>query len=294
MDAIALKQLFHQWLTAYAPSEGRRWLEQKTAEYQADPKDRSFYLTFGAAPRYLGKAKVQPAAGDHPEIAAAHPWLFRPEWTIDQIARTWLLLHLPTEPAEAYVERFEKLFLTADMGEQVALYQFLAFAAHPERFRKRAAEGVRTNITAVFDAIALDNPYPAAQLDEGAWNQLVLKAAFMDRPIWRIYGLSERANERLATIISDYAHERWSAGRVVSPEFWRPVGPFLNDTLLADIRKLFQSDSVLQHKAAALVCADSAHEGARALLQEHPALAAATEQGDLTWDSLGREWWAQK
>ncbi len=38
-----------------------------------------------------------------------------------------------------------------------------------------------------------------------AWNQLVLKAFFTEKPIQQIIGLDERANEKLASTAYDFA-----------------------------------------------------------------------------------------
>ena len=71
-------------------------------------------------------------------------------------------------------------------------------------------------------------------MDE-AWNQMVLKALFVGSRLDPIVGLDRRANAVLARMLGDYAHERWSAGRPVSPELWRCVGPFAAGPLLADL-----------------------------------------------------------
>lgn len=108
----------------------------------------------------------------------------------------------------------------------MALCLALPLLPHPEQHRERAAEGVRSNMTAVLAAVALRNVYPAEQFDDPAWNQMVLKAAFEGLPFRTIYGLDERANPTLSRMLVDNAHERWAADRPVSPELWRPVGPF--------------------------------------------------------------------
>jgi hypothetical protein len=64
---------------------------------------------------------------------------------------------------------------------------------------------------------------------------MVLKALFVGSTLGPIIGLDLRANAALARMLSDYAHERWSAGRPVSPELWRCVGPFASGPLLADL-----------------------------------------------------------
>ena len=63
---------------------------------------------------------------------------------------------------------------------------------------------------------------------------MVLKALFVETTLAPIVGLDERANPELARILRDYAHERWAAGRPVSPELWRCVGPFATDAAALD------------------------------------------------------------
>lgn len=277
-----------------APGEGLKWLSKRLEEIQRTKKDRSFYLTFSAVPRYLGKDRLLMELADLKRAGRLREGFHPIDWTLGRAARVWLLLHLPHNRAADFVSKMEMLFDTADMGELVALYSSLPLIPYPQEFVQRTAEGIRTNMTNVFDAIALDNPYPAEYLDEAAWNQMVLKAAFMDRPIYRIYGLKKRANSELAHIISDYAHERWAAGRVVSPEFWRPVGPFVTDAIVEDLRRLFREENPLQREAAALVCAESEHPEAKKLLDEHTALKQKMEEGKISWEQLSRTWWEGK
>jgi hypothetical protein len=67
----------------------------------------------------------------------------------------------------------------------------------------------------VFEAIAHDNPYPAAYFPDAAFDQLVLKAIFLGVPVDRIVGLGERVTEVTARMARDYADERRAAGRDV-------------------------------------------------------------------------------
>ena len=297
MNAHNTEQLQHflmDLLATAAPPERLDWLRQRAERIRQEKEDRLFYLTFSAVPRFLGK---EPSATNADLIAVAQTFCpgFRPRrWTADRIARVWLLLQLPHDQADDFFRKVEMLFSTADMGELVALYSSLPLLPYPERFTGRAAEGVRTNMVVVFDAIALDNPYPADFLAEDAWNQMVLKAAFMERPLFRIVGIEKRANPRLAAIISDYAHERWAAGRPVSPELWRPVGPFLNATLLEDIRRLFASEDPLERQAAALACRQSELPAARELIDQDPQVRNAIMDAYLSWESLAEEWWRKK
>ncbi|MBC5991267.1 EboA domain-containing protein [Pontibacter cellulosilyticus] len=279
-----LKSLVEKHVTPQA----QQWLSEKTAMLSsetAQPKD--LYLAFSAAPRFVGKDKLALTA-QNLETANTIRTGFNPShWSVAQAARTILLLSFPHQNPDDFLATIEQLFNTADMGELVALYAALPLLPHPESFKKRAAEGVRTNMGDVFEAVALDNPYAADYMEEDAWNQMVLKTLFVGKPIYRIYGIEKRVNPKLARMLSDYAHERWAAGRTVSPELWRSVGPYLDANLLPDIKKLFEQPNELEQQAAALACSQSQYAPAKELLNEHAALKERVTRGELTWDLIG-------
>lgn len=287
-DIYASKTYLKELLGRSTTEKGFAWLQQKMELVSSEPfQTKNLYLAFSAAPRFIGKQPLHPDAHDL-ELASVLREGFNPSrWTADQAARTLLLLSIPARDADKYHSTIETLFNTADMGEQVALYAALPLLRHPERFAQRAAEGIRTNMGDVFEAIALDNPYPTDYLPENAWNNMVLKTLFVGKPVSRIHGIEKRRNPKLARILSDYAHERWAAGRTVSPELWRPVGPFIDEAILQDIKKLFTQPNNLEQEAAALACYQSERPEARALLEAHPQLKARIENGDLTWRLIG-------
>src|SRR5690606_6398077 len=142
----------------------------------------------------------------------------------------------------------------ADTSELVTFLKYLMLLPNAESFRATAVATLRTNVSTVFDAIALNNPYPSKYFNDQQWNQMYLKAAFMQRDLSKIVDIDKRANADLARIISDYAHERWAASRDIDPYFWRPVPQFLDDRLLSDMERLLNSDNVAEKMVGALCC----------------------------------------
>ena len=141
---------------------------------------------------------------------------------------------------------------------------------------------------AVFEAVAHRNPYPREQFSENRWNHMVLKALFVGSTLAPIQGLDERANPTLMRMLCDYAHERWAAGRPVSPELWRCVGPFADAEALADLQRVLATGGAIERKAAALALAACPAPQAKELLAGAPDLAAAVERVALNWDTLGQ------
>jgi hypothetical protein len=289
MHRSRVLDLLDGWIAHIAPSDGVTWLRERQSQIAGGAADYVFYTSFSAVPRHMGKADLDLSDAAREAAGAARSGWQPAQWSVDQAGRSRLVLSLPADDRADYLATLERVFTHADMGESVALYQTLPLLPHPEAHRARAAEGLRTNITAVFNAIALHNPYPAEQLEEGAWNQMVLKAVFVGSPLYAIQGLDTRANATLARMLVDYAHERWAADRSVTPELWRPVGPFAEGAILDDLARVLTDGTSAEQQAAALALSDSPADRADEVLAAHPDLRDAVQSNRLTWDILARE-----
>lgn len=284
----AILELLLGWIEARDDDGGVRWLRDTLGELRRGAPEWRFFTSFSAVPRRLGKSDLRLSDGDLKNALTERAGWDPSRWSIDQAARTALTLALPSDDADEYVATLDKVFSTADVGESVALYQSLPLLPHPEHFTSRASEGLRSNMTSVFNAVALDNPYPAEYLSEAAWNQMVLKAVFVGSPLHRIFGLDTRSNADLARMLVDYARERRAASRSVEPELWRPVGPFIDDAMIHDLDVALQGSRDEESQAAALALHASGSEPALRLLESKPDLKQQIESGSLSWAIIGR------
>ncbi len=276
-------ELLRAWVRRQVPEDVWAWLDGRLAEAG---DERDLYITLGLIPRRLGKVDLALDAADLAAAQAARDGWDPSEWSVDGAARVLALLVQPAA-GRPFRETFKQLRRTADARELIALYRGLPLYPEPARLEAEAGEGLRSNIRAVFEAIAHRNPYPRDVFDEHRWNHMVLKALFVGSRLGPIVGLDRRANAELARILRDYAHERWAAGRPVTPELWRCVGPFATDgDALADLERALASRDAEREGAALALAACPAVE-AKALLQKAPDLKAALAAGRLGWDRLG-------
>ncbi len=277
--------LLSLWLRRQLPQAASAWFDEQLGKLGGAASDRDLYLALGLVPRRLGRADL--AFGDA-DLAAAHGaragWDPR-GWSVDQAARILVLLTAGSS-GERFATRFVQLCRTADVAEAIAFYRGLPLYPDPERLEAQAAEGTRSNMRAVFEAVAHRNPYPREQFSENRWNHMVLKALFVGSTLGPIQGLDERANPALMRMLCDYAHERWAAGRPVSPELWRGVGRFADAEALADLQRVLATGAATERKAAALALAACPAPRAKELLNAAPDLAAAVERGALSWSDL--------
>ncbi|HMB48522.1 MAG TPA: EboA domain-containing protein [Afifellaceae bacterium] len=282
--------LLQQWLMRQLPEPAGKWLGDQLAMLQADPSDRTLHIALGMVPRRLGKDDLALEPGDLAAAEAARPGWDPRGWSVDQAARILILCSLGARN-EDFAGLFSNLCQTADAAEAITLYSGLPLYPAPESLEAQAAEGLRTNMRAIFEAVAHDSPFPRERFDENRWNHMVLKALFIDSRLAPIQGLDERANPELARIMRDYAHERWAAGRPVTPELWRCVGPFADSAdALSDLKRLAESPLETDRQAAALaLSASPAPEAADLLGSMEPALADAIASGALTWNSLSEK-----
>lgn len=265
-------RLLRAWLGRILDGEALGWLDGACVRIAEGAPERVFFVSFSGALRRTGKDDLGLSSGDLGAARDARPGWDPSGWSCDQAARVAMVLALPSSDAEAWRGTLEKTFRSADLGETVALYQALPLMPHPEAVLSRAAEGVRSNIRAVFESIAHRNPYPAERFSGEAWNQMVLKALFIGSRLAPIQRLDERANPDLMSMLVDYAHERWAAGRPVSPELWRCVGPFADARAVEDLGKVLREGGEQECRAAALALAACPRPEARDLLAAHSEL----------------------
>jgi hypothetical protein len=261
-------ELLRDWLGVRLPENAAAWLSSGIERVRGGIADRDLYLLLSQVSRHISKALL--ALGDRELVAASgcRPGWYPVDWTLDQTARVYLLCASSLDGAQMS-RRLDQLCSVADIGELVAFYRGLPLYPDQPRYATRAAEGVRSNMRVVFESVAHNNPYPAEQFAEAAWNQMVLKALFIGSPLSPIVGLDGRRNLTLVHMLRDYAHERWAASRPVSPELWRCVGPFAEGPLLEDFARLFERGSTDEQHAAVLALREAANPEAARMLERY-------------------------
>jgi hypothetical protein len=257
------------------------WIIQKSSTSAMD-----LMTGFVSAPRNLSKKIIQTSSQQAAELQELVPNFSIEDWSLVRLVRVWLLTQLESKDPEHFINNIDTLFDTAELNELVALYSALPLLSFPQQWLFRATDAVRSNMGFVFDAIALRNPYPALYFSEPAWNQLVLKTIFNDKPTYLIPGREKRTNQALAATLSDFAHERWAAGRSVPAPVWNLVTRFVDDTILSDLKHLFKSEEAADRIAAALVCAGSDYKPAQELLAQYPDLQDQVVSGKISWKNL--------
>ncbi|TCD26202.1 hypothetical protein EZ456_14410 [Pedobacter psychrodurus] len=281
-DTMAIQKALLSIVKSNVSADSQNWLE---SIIESADQSNKISQAFVMVPRKTGKSIIQ-LNNDQKVLLEEAGISYISNWTIDRLCRVWLLNTLNSEDREKLYATVERLFLSAEMNEAVALYSALPFLAHPEIWVKRCAEGIRSNIGSVLEAIIENNPYPSENLDAAAWNQLVLKAFFTEKNIKLIVGLDKRANLELALTLIDYAKERWAAGRKVHPQLWRLVGKFINAEIFEHLKVGLQHYDQIEQRAIALAVSQSDYQPAKDYINTFPELKLARSAGNLNWDSF--------
>jgi len=279
-------QEFHEIIYNQITEESRAWLEEKINLIVGNQSAKDLYLSYSLIPskvRLTGGLQLSTNGSDLVQ------YLLVQKANIHQITRIYLLVKVLKTDAEYFTDKVAKLIEVADISELETFLRFLIVLPNPENYKATAVEALRTNISTVFNAIAHNNPYPSRFFDDHQWNQMFLKTAFMEGDLSAIMDIDKKANTDLARIISDYAHERWAAGRDIDPDFWRPVPKFIGAALLEDMKRLLESENLIENRAGALCCYHSENQDALELLAEHQELIHQIENKDLSWETLKKD-----
>lgn len=280
----AAKTLLRNWLKRQLPDVQFAWLAGELAKF-GERRQRDLEIAFGLAPRKLGRADLALSAADLAAADQARPGWDPRGWSVDEAARTLALLEFGGG-AGGFAKTFMELCRTAEVGEAVAIYRGLPLYPAPDKLEWQAGEGLRTSMRAVFEAIAHRSPFPMENFSQERWNHMVLKALFIGSALHPIRGLDERCNPELAGILRDYAHERWAAGRPVTPELWRCLGPFAEGMMIDDLERVAGSSDRSERRAAALALSASPDERASDVLKRLDAEVGLLKAGALSWDNV--------
>ena len=216
------RDLLGRALLAEAPPAAHAWLvEARRRLAQASDAPAELQRLSASAGRALGATlltdalRIPTAAGEIPVN----------QLTLADAARLTLILETLERTPRGVAGWLHEYFRAGDDSEQIALVRGLALLRDDAGLKSIAADAGRSNSVALFRALALDNPYPAAYYGVREFNQLVLKALFLEQPLARIVGLGERANRELSRMCEDYVDEREAAGRNVPEDIWLALSP---------------------------------------------------------------------
>jgi hypothetical protein len=190
----------------------REFVAQRGLEGAADWLDQ---VLASIGPDTLSSVRVSLARSARKVGDAALESADVPAWTARDAARAAIVLRAflsrPEDAAVAYGQWLRR----GDQGEQESLLRMVSLLPEPAAVLSVAIDACRTNSEVVFRAIACGNPYPAAYFPDLNFNQLVLKAVFMNVPVAEIEGLAPRITSELLRMADDFAVERRAAGRPV-------------------------------------------------------------------------------
>ncbi|MDQ2075259.1 EboA domain-containing protein [Marinimicrobium sp. ABcell2] len=220
-----VRELLQKLLEERLSDSGRAFWDKARAELGEGASGQAFAKLLALASRHARRQPIELTASELAAAEGALPGWSPRAWNRLELLRVNLILARPDLEEDRFAEDFESLFRFADEGETCALYRSLPLLPKGERFVWRAAEACRTNMLTVFEAVALDSPFPVNHFDDTAWHQLVIKALFLDLPLYRIAGLDSRMTPELTRMALDWAAERASAGRPFHMGLWLCLGP---------------------------------------------------------------------
>lgn len=192
------------WAVHHCPEAQRNWLSERLSGIRQG-REQDLIELFSSAGRRLGSEFVQPGG-------AATYARFRAQ---DLARVAGLLTYIIQLTVERQVLLLEDLFFRGSSDEKRAVLLALPLLEAPERYVELAVEACRTNTQTVFEAIACENTFPAAHFSEPQFNQLVLKAIFMDLDVKRIANLSTRIGSTLIEDLNNFRREREAASRPI-------------------------------------------------------------------------------
>ena len=255
----------------------KNWLDQKLNMIKSD---QEFFISFALVNKKIPRDHLRPTLEQKKNFHRLNSEFTIENWRLDQLCRLSLLMNYPL----LNLRNLTKLISVADTQEQITIYKSIFYLENASQYTPLVVDGIRTNIIDIFDAIALKNLYPTKYFSEDQWNQMVLKAIFMERPIYQIKDIDLRRNEKLAHILFDYARERWAASRLVTPELWRMIRGYLTKDQFLEMKKQM-GESINPHQESMLkLIQESKLYNTQQWLNVH-----SVQLENISWDKIGSD-----
>ena len=277
---MRLSELIKEYcLNELQDEKTKSWLDQKLHSIKTD---QDFFISFALINKKIPRDHLQLSPAQIQTIHLKYPEFNIENWTLDQLCRFSLLMYYSL----LSVKSLTKLISVADTREQISIFKSITYLENASHFTPIVVNGIRTNIVDIFDAIALKNPFAASYFSQDEWNQMILKAVFMERPIYQIKNIDQRKNEKLAHILFDYARERWAASRRVTPELWRMISGYITEKLFVEMIKKIAEGNAPDQKAMLKLIQESNLDAAQQWLSSQ-----SIEIKSISWNQIGSDFW---
>ena len=168
--------------------ENREWIANKLQKIISASAVKDLYMTYtliGSKVKAITDFVAPETAGE------IYDYIKLQNGNLQQITRIYLLSEVLTAAPEVFTSKIANLISVADTGELEAFLKFMILLPAAENYKNTAVDALRTNIATIFDAIAMNNPYPAKFFNHQQWNQMFLKAAFMERDLNQILAIDK-------------------------------------------------------------------------------------------------------
>lgn len=200
-------------IVALRARDGEAWLE---ASGRAAGDVGACIRAFADASRRTGRSALELTPEEAARLRGLGVKWSLGRWALDDFARAALLVRAgEVLDAPAMQAAVDGAYRKGDTRERQAVLRALPLLSQSDRFLTVAVEAARSSIPPLFEAIACENPYPAAQFPALNFNHMVMRALVVGVALERLVGLGARVTPVLVRQANEYADERRAAGRSV-------------------------------------------------------------------------------
>jgi hypothetical protein len=225
-----------KWGKELLTAEDLSWLDAQVKSIHDAPT--LYFSTFSLCARRFDQecpATVKPNMDPKGPEPVSQIW--QPSnWSHCTLARAMIIAQLKLD-----WRTFDSTFSTADLKENMDLYRLLCLFIDDDNSTSlcaRLGEGLRTNTVPIFIACAFHSHLPASLLPEEAWNQMILKALFLDLDPSSVVDQNRRQNDALDFMLLRYASEKAYASREIPDHLWNLMQSALGSKTKNSIQKL--------------------------------------------------------